>query len=447
MYRDANLVLMLAIVIFLAAVISYLGIKTAEHLSLQGHAQEVGNRWGKVLVKATKNQKPDKGEIKDQLRLYISQSETALVTSGVYEVAIEYIDGNRVSLWQNSNLTSNPSVGDEIHSFWKHLSPFHNLSQQGALLNTNVLLSSPAAHIGKVSFIINVSNVAIHMGRIGNLAYASMLAVLVFVSLLGGVLVIRNSRSRYHYENELSIAKINAEEANRSKSAFIANVSHELRSPLNAIIGFSEIMVKEMLGPIRNRKYREYSQDIHNSGHLLLSLINDILDISKIEAGQMALLEGEIEISNVIVRLDKLVRELAIKADVQFTTHVPEKMPFLVADEQKTLQVLVNLCTNAIKFTQPGGEVKLDVVSDDEKGIIFSVADTGVGVASEDISKILKPFGQVLDPFIQQSEGTGLGLPIAKHIIEMHEGTFIFESEKNLGTTVTVTFPRKRVKQ
>ncbi len=244
---------------------------------------------------------------------------------------------------------------------------------------------------------------------------------------------------------QLTMAKEQAELANRAKSEFLAAMSHELRTPLNAILGFSEIIKNETLGPAGSLKYREYAGDIHESGQHLLDLINDILDLSKTESGTDELHEDKIEIPETIRSTLKLVGHRAEQGGVRVELEFPDQLPALRADERKLKQILVNLLSNAVKFTDAGGVVTLKAWCRMDSGYVFQIADTGIGIAPEDIPKALSRFGQVDADLNRQYEGTGLGLPLTKALVEQHGGVLDLQSEVNVGTTVTVRFPAERI--
>ncbi len=256
--------------------------------------------------------------------------------------------------------------------------------------------------------------------------------------------VLRKSQTRIvelaeNYEQE----KIRAEEANQSKSEFLANMSHELRTPLNAINGFSDIMKKEMFGPLGDPRYKEYVADILFSGQHLLSLINDILDMSKIEAGKMNLNVETMEINELVQQVIRIVRGRA-EENGQKLIYKPVETREIEADPRQVKQVLLNLITNAIKFTPEGGVVSVDV-SVKSAGIIVQVADTGIGIAADDLARLAKPFEQVENENTREVEGTGLGLALSKSLVELHGGNFKIESVVGEGTTVIFTLPNKPI--
>jgi len=222
-------------------------------------------------------------------------------------------------------------------------------------------------------------------------------------------------------------------------------MSHELRTPLNAIIGFSEIIARGTLGPIGNAKYLEYSKDINDSGQHLLALINDILDLSKVESGNAEVEDENIHLPALLHSLHAMVKERARKGNVDLVFDQVADLPPLRADLRKLKQMLINLLSNSIKFTKPGGKVALDVIIRPGYGYIFEVVDTGIGIAPDDISKALSRFGQVDGDLNRSFEGTGLGLPLTRALIELHGGSLELRSQVGVGTTVALWFPADRI--
>ena len=243
---------------------------------------------------------------------------------------------------------------------------------------------------------------------------------------------------------DILAAREEAEEANRAKSDFLASMSHELRTPLNAVIGFADVIERELFGPMGNDKYVEYIHDIKVSGEHLLDLISDILDLSKVEAGMLELNESVFEVPEVVDASIHLVKGRAARDGVALDIDLPDKLPPVYADERKVKQILVNLLVNAVKFTPSGGRVSLSASTDAQGNVTFVVADTGVGILPGDIERALQPFGQVTRNSQPQHEGTGLGLPLSKALVEMHGGTLSLASEFGKGTQVTFTLPNRR---
>ncbi|MEE8608045.1 MAG: PAS-domain containing protein [Nitrospiraceae bacterium] len=233
--------------------------------------------------------------------------------------------------------------------------------------------------------------------------------------------------------------------ANRAKSEFIATMSHELRTPLTAIIGFSEALMKKIFGPVGNTKNLEYIEDINASGHHLLGLINDILDVSKIEAGKVELNEEEFDPAGIVRSCLSLVKGQARSQGIALVAELPDRLLPLYADQRILKQIILNLLSNAIKFTPEGGKVTLNMWSRPSTGHVLQVIDTGIGVALNDIPKILKPFIQIENALSRKHQGTGLGLPLCKSLIELHGGYLDFQSELGVGSTVTIRFPKERV--
>lgn len=253
--------------------------------------------------------------------------------------------------------------------------------------------------------------------------------------------VLRDISHRKRIQRELTLAKEQAEKASRAKSAFLAHMSHELRTPLNAVIGFSEVLHTELFGALGSPKYREYAGDIHRAGKHLLGVINDILDLAKAEAGKACLHVETLNAAEAAEDALRMVRSKADEQQVALASNHAERPVLLQADGQKLRQILLNLLTNAVKFTLPGGEVRLELRASDGWAEI-TVADTGVGMSPEDLAKALEPFGQVESELNRRREGTGLGLPLVKRLTELHGGELRIDSARGRGTSVQVRLPQ-----
>jgi len=236
-----------------------------------------------------------------------------------------------------------------------------------------------------------------------------------------------------------------AEAASGAKSEFLANMSHELRTPLNAIIGFSELMCSELFGPIGNRRYVEYANDIRESAKHLLTVINEVLDFSRSEAGALTVNESEVDPEQVIHSTRRIIEEPATSAGLTLETVIPENLPNLRVDEHMLKQMLLNLLWNAIKFTPEGGRITIRAERGARGGLLIEVADTGIGMSPEEIPIALKPFRQVDSSLTRKFGGTGLGLPLVKSRVELHGGSLAITSAPGAGTTVTLTFPETRI--
>jgi signal transduction histidine kinase len=245
---------------------------------------------------------------------------------------------------------------------------------------------------------------------------------------------------------EYAVARDLAETASRSKSQFLANMSHELRTPLNAIIGFSGIIHDGLLGPVGNPAYREYAADINQSGLHLLQLVTDILDMSRADAGNLALNEEVCDPVSVIESSLTMVRSRARQGQVDLALVPAGDTPWLWADERRLRQILVNLLSNAVKFTLPGGRVTVGLMPAPEGALDFMVEDTGIGMSEADIAVALTPFGQVDSQLNRKYEGTGLGLPLTRQLLDLHDADLTIASEIGRGTRVTARFPPNRTR-
>jgi signal transduction histidine kinase len=260
------------------------------------------------------------------------------------------------------------------------------------------------------------------------------------VSIYSDVTEIRAS------ERKLIEARSQAELANRAKGDFLANMSHELRTPLNAIIGFSEIISNELFGPIANAKYLEYIKDINASSLHLLSIINDVLDMSKIEAGKLELAKEVVHIENVIGEVMRMVHERARSRNIELTAQLSEEEVDIWADERSMKQIFLNLLSNAIKFSKEGGSVHVRVIADRPDAAVLEIEDHGIGMTEEEQERALQPFGQAKPVTTRNYGGTGLGLPITKGLVEAHGGTLTLDSRAGYGTIVRIVLPRERTR-
>ncbi len=300
---------------------------------------------------------------------------------------------------------------------------------------------------------------------LGRLGYRSLLAVPLLREerIMGGLTIYRRTTGNFSTEvvnllqtfatqsvlaiqnarlfREIEDKSLQVEAASHHKSEFLANMSHELRTPLNAVIGFSEVLGEKMFGEL-NEKQDEYVDDIHSSGHHLLSLINEILDLSKIEAGRMELDLAKFDLPLTIDNARTFVRERATRHGITLDTAIDERLGDFVGDERKIKQVLLNLLSNAVKFTPEGGRIELRARQAD--GVVeISVSDTGIGIVKEDQATIFEEFRQVGVDYAQKSEGTGLGLTLAKKFVELHGGKIWVESEVGKGSSFSFTLPER----
>ena len=261
------------------------------------------------------------------------------------------------------------------------------------------------------------------------------------------VSVSRDVSARQALQEQFSAAKEQAEQASRAKSEFLANMSHELRTPLNAIMGFGDLIEHQRFGLLGNPKYAEYGHDIVTSGHHLLDLINGILDFAKVDAGRLHLAEEIVDVRTVVDACEQMLTDRAAQVGLSFETRVDPAVSTVRGDGLRLKQVLLNLLSNGIKFTPAGGKVALDAQIDPGGDLTIRVSDTGIGIDEHDIATVLEPFGQVRSAFNRSIEGTGLGLPLAKRLAEMHGGSLEIESTPVVGTITTVRLPAERVLQ
>jgi signal transduction histidine kinase len=300
-------------------------------------------------------------------------------------------------------------------------------------------------HIRIVSPIIKISNAADHLAK-GQTDIKVPRGGPYEIHILSRQLV---NLQRYvkriqRTDKQLFQAKIAAEAANRAKSEFLANMSHELRTPLNAIIGYSEVIKSEMFGPVKNGKYIEYAGDIYSSGQYLLSLISDILDISKAESGKFEINEQVTNLNEIIDESIHLLTETARRKELVFEADLDLAQDYVIlADRLRIKQIMINLLSNAVKFSRPNDAISVVVYEDN--GLYITVKDNGIGIADKDIPKILEKFGHIKSSMNRQSDGTGLGLWLTKMLVDAHEGNLKIESELGKGTKVTLFFPKKRL--
>ncbi len=260
----------------------------------------------------------------------------------------------------------------------------------------------------------------------------------------GWVMLLLDLTERRETEEALRRAKEAAEAANRAKSDFLAHMSHELRTPLNAVIGFSEIIFREIFGTVGEPRYADYARDIHASGTHLLNVINDILDISKAESGSAELDDEKVDVAELAAASLRLVEPRATVGKVRVVKKLAPDLPDIRADTRRLKQVLLNLLSNAVKFTPPGGHVELEARVAEDAGVQIVVHDTGIGMDPKDIPRALEPFAQVDNALSRRFEGTGLGLPLSRKLVELHGGTLTIASEIAKGTSVVVHLPPNR---
>ena len=246
-------------------------------------------------------------------------------------------------------------------------------------------------------------------------------------------------------QQELQEAREVAEKASQMKSQFLSNISHELRTPLNAVINFAQLLVEQIHGPLGAPQYRDYAHDIAESGVHLLTLIDELLDLARAEAGRLTIAEGMIDVGRSIAGACRVLKPEADAAGVTLLIETNARLGHLRGDPMRFRQILFNLIGNAIKFTRAGGTVSIEAWGDPEAGLSIVVRDTGIGIAAPDLDRVMEPFAQVARPSGNSRPGVGLGLPLSRHLIELHGGTLSLDSTEGVGTTVTLRLPMERM--
>lgn len=377
-----------------------------------------------------------------------------------YFVAAEFLNG---MTWAGFALVGvgNYAIATEAFLFSSHVFIFATLIVILAIRMTFASTIMPILHAGTIPMTVAVVGRLLLLGDPFYFALASMAVGvhIYFIFLARGLhstsLAMLEFRAQKdaliaELEEEKSIsdeARRRAEAANKAKSRFLATMSHELRTPLNAIMGFSEVMKSEILGPMPNDTYREYAGNIHDSGSHLLNLINEILDLSRIEAGRYDLHEEPLRLSDVVEDCHRLLKLRAENKGLSIIEDAPFDMPQVWVDQRALRQICLNLMSNALKFTPRGGRVIVTVAATADGGQLLSIRDTGPGIPKEEIPKVLQAFGQGSLAHQTAEGGTGLGLPIVKKLIELHDGRFELRSELRKGTEAIVFIPPSRVLQ
>jgi signal transduction histidine kinase len=305
-------------------------------------------------------------------------------------------------------------------------------------LNPNPAVQVPAMTMAPGTVAVGIAAVAFLVMALG-------LVGVTFDRQQGHVRDLKATKLRLELmAEELKVALEASQRASHARTTFFSTMSHELRTPLNAIIGFSEMLNTEVFGPLGNPRNAEYIRDIHASGMKLLHLVNDVLDISRLNAGKMELREEQLSIDELIVKAMRTTETQAAKAGVRMHRTVPHGLPHVFGDEKRLEQVLLNLLSNAIKFTPAGGRIDV-AVGRCENGMHIVVSDTGIGIKEADLAKLFERFVQIDSSLSRRYQGAGLGLEISKQLVELHGGTLTLESMEGAGTRAIITLPSSRL--
>ena len=288
----------------------------------------------------------------------------------------------------------------------------------------------------------NVLDVQARVGEDGSVAVAMRLARIGADRICA---VFRDATARKQSDEELRNAKREAIRASTTKAEFLAKISHEIRTPLNAMTGFAEVIMAERFGPIGNERYREYLKDIHGAGTHLVAMLNDLLDLSRIETGQTELAFANVNLNELTQQCVGIMQPQANKARIIIRTALTPALPLVVADERSLRQIVLNLLSNSIRFTGPGGQVIVSTVFSDSREAVLRVRDTGVGMSEKDIEAALEPFRQTATSGSWGSGGSGFGLPLTKALAEANRANFSIKSAPNAGTLAEISFPPSRI--
>lgn len=374
-------------------------------------------------------------------------------------IRIEAINGLALAAFALIGISMAAPAHSVPATFSSHVFIFATLM---VVLAIRMTFSSTLPHVFLAGTVPMTLAVAVRLFLLGDPFYFALASMAIgihvfFVYLAQGLHSTALAMVEYRAEKDSLISELEeasaisdearrrAEAANKAKSRFLATMSHELRTPLNAIMGFSEVMEKEILGPIGSDLYREYSRNIYMSGNHLLCIINEILDLSRIEAGRYDLHEETMRLTDIAEECQRLIKIKAEAKSLQIIEDFAPDLALVWADPRAMRQICLNLLSNALKFTPRGGRITLTVGHTSDGGQFVTIADTGPGIPKEEIPRVLQAFGQGSLAHETAEGGTGLGLPIVQNLITLHGGTFDLQSELRKGTEVTVTLPRQRV--
>ena len=448
MQSSTRLFLSLAFLGALATALAVVGMFAAGRAYVQNEALAASEHWAEVVRTRMTALKPllrgAKLSAEDRRILQFAAETGNVMRFKIFDATGKIVHASRKK-----------DIGkrSEESYFYDRVALGHKMVKIGDLFNNDRLIGESyipimenGKFLGALEVYVDVTAAMARFRRVSSFAALALVLVLAMTGAAQFFFIWRHLQRRRAAERRKDLARVKAEQANQSKSSFLAHMSHELRTPLNAIMGFSEVLKDAMFGPNIDERYKQYAGYIHRSGAHLLSLINDLLDLSKIEAGHYELHEEDIELPKALGNCVEIMREQAEREGLELRLELAADLPLLHADLRSLDQILLNLISNAVKFTPRGGHITIGAGLDAKRGLTISVADTGIGIAEEDIAKVMEPFAQVAEHGPKsKKEGTGLGLALTRYLAELHGGSVRLESEVERGTTVFVYFPSERM--
>jgi len=449
--RSTSALILLGMLVLLAAG-GYLVFRNHDKSLVEAVSEEHQNiargfangLWKMHSFKLLPLMSPDNAQLAEEIDVAVFASDLASYLSGMNITSVQAFSPHKQPLAIVPEGANAPPVSME----WLD-GAISTKKPQTARVDGTVMTVMPIVKDEQVQLVLAFDS--LHDNSLFKLELAGLF--LVVMALAGGIymagnIAIRNAEGlitkQYEENAALQSQAELAREENKQKSQFLANITHELRTPLNAIIGFSDILKNEFIPAPGQGSHTNYINDIHSAGTHLLSLINDILDYSKAEAGKLELEVTEVNVIKMIQNCIRLVSPRAEMGNVRLLEALPKTPVVMMTDGKKFKQVLLNLLSNAVKFTPPEGSVKVSIWEDLQEDVwVFEVRDSGIGIAPKDISRAMAPFGQVDNALSRKFEGTGLGLPLTKKFVELMGGTFTISSEPDKGTTVTFALPKE----
>lgn len=405
------------------------------------YSQNIWNKYHNVMFFISSRPR-NEWDAYPQYSSFLEDSADFFKEFKVLKAAVISIDGGAIFFDSNPSLNLKPMNGDIYSAEISPLESRYIIQNSSSIDGGSNAEGLAAKYNANILVVLDLNDSVKILSRI-QFALLGLFEIMLMIAVGIIFIIAKKVEELFDKQQELSIemasAKSSAEAESKAKTQFLANISHELRTPLNAIIGFSEIMKTEAMGPIGTPQYKEFIEDIHISGMHLLSLINDILDFSKAEDNKLQVDFEPVELLKLIKICLRMVLPRAEEAKLELVANLPSEPLFALADPKRLKQVILNLLSNSVKFTPEKGKITINIQKKiDEDFVIIEISDTGVGMAAQDLAKALSPFGQVDNKLSRRYEGTGLGLPLTKKLVELMKGTFDIKSELGLGSTVSI---------